>query len=118
MEPAGSQPVSILLLNVDGGWVAHLLDYDLVGEGRTMLSAVQSVRAAYEWCGDGGRLNDHPRANETVWKVFRDSPEVSYEEILHQDARERHAPSRPIETLGTLPAFMIHKSRADNCVRV
>lgn len=48
--------LNILLVHVDGRWVAHLLEHDLMGSGRNRVAAFESALTAYKWCQENGNL--------------------------------------------------------------
>jgi len=72
-----SGATTILLLELEDRWVAHLLEHDLLGSGKTRAAAFESVMAAYKWCQENGELAQRGRARKELWAELSDATEVT-----------------------------------------
>jgi len=79
-----SGATTILLLEIGDRWIAHLLEHDLLGSGKTRAAAFESVMTAYQWCRENGELAQHGRARKELWGELGDATEVAVEELYDE----------------------------------
>lgn len=73
---------TILLCYEEDVWVAHLLEYDLVGQGKTKAAAVHSVLASFEWYRANEDLRCATQAPDFLMKKAEGAVEVAWDDIM------------------------------------
>ncbi len=93
---------SVLLVRTKKAYVAHLLEHDLVGQGRTAARALFNLFCAYQVAEREGMLATLEAAPLHVWAEFREGNEITFEEALRLDEAQDN------EFSGAPPPWMIH----------
>jgi hypothetical protein len=103
---AAAAGMTFLLVPVDDDrWVAHLLEYDLMGSGRTRTAALVSALTAYQWCKEQNELAARGRARSELWAMLSESESMTLEELYEADRAPASAFPREISANPAIHEF-------------